>query len=274
MECKIVSEVGINHNGDMNAAKDLIDMSALCGIKYVKFQKRDINECYTAEFLDSPRESSYGTTQRDQKEGIEFGKDEYDEIDKYCKDKNMQWFASPWDLKSVNFLSQYDIPYIKIPSALITNSPLLQSIKKTNIPVIISTGMSTKEEVDGCINVLGDQIKYILACTSTYPTALEEMNMSFINTLRKEYCTKYKIGFSNHHPGVFFSAVSIVYGAEMIEVHITLDRSMYGSDQAASIEPSGLMKLSKYVKDFCIARGDGLWTVFPNEQKIKDKLRK
>jgi N-acetylneuraminate synthase len=270
--CKLTAEIGINHNGNIDIAKKLIDMACFAGCDYVKFQKRTINLVYTEEELNKPRESPWGDTFYDQKYGLEFGKERYDIIDKYCKEKNIDWFASPWDPLSVKFLVEYNLPYIKIPSAKITDFEVLYAVKETDIPVIISTGMSTKKEVDNCVNFLGDQIEYILACTSTYPTKEEEMNMSFIPTLKREY-PKYKIGFSNHSPGIIYCAVAAALGAEMIEFHITIDRSMYGTDQASSIETEGVLKIVKYVRNLEKAMGDGHWHVFPSEEAIKKKLR-
>ncbi|MHA1592732.1 MAG: N-acetylneuraminate synthase family protein [Candidatus Heimdallarchaeaceae archaeon] len=272
-KCIIVAELGINHNGDMDIAKKLIDAAKLAGCDYVKFQKRTVDLVYTKDELDKYRESPWGTTNREQKYGLEFGKKEYDEIDAYCQMKNIQWFASPWDCKSVEFITQYDIPFIKIASACITNFKLLEYIKMTAIPVILSTGMSTREEVYEAVNYLGKQVKYILACTSTYPTADNEMNLNFIKTLRKEFLHYIDIGFSNHHPGIFYSCVAAALGAKMIEFHLTLDRAMYGSDQAASIEIPGVFKIVKYIKGLEKAKGDGKWVVYESEEKIKEKLR-
>lgn len=270
---KIVCELGINCNGDINVAKSLINKASLSGCHYVKFQKRDINLVYSKQELDKYRESPWGNTVRDQKTKLEFDQYQYRIIDEHCHLNNIEWFASPWDVNSVDFLMQFKIPYIKIASALITDLELLSKVKYTNLPVIISTGMSTKQEVSNCVNFLGDQLEYILACTSTYPTPLNEVNLSFISTLKKEFPNK-KIGFSNHHPGILFAAVSVAMGAEMIEFHATLDRSMYGTDQSASIEPPGISKLCDYVRDLSVAIGDGKWTVFPGEQIVKAKLRK
>jgi len=270
---KLVAEIGINHNGDINTTKQLIRMAKEAGCDYVKFQKRTIDVVYSKEELDKPRESPWGTTNRQQKEGLEFGKQEYDEIDVCCEHIHLPWFASPWDVESVNFLINYNIPYIKVASACITDFRLLEAVRQTNIPVILSTGMSTKQEVYKAVNFLGDQVEYILACTSTYPTDTVEMNMNFIKTLKKEFPTK-RIGFSNHNAGILYCVVSAALGAEMIEFHITLDRSMYGSDQAASIEMPGVRKIVNYVRSIEDAMGTGEWTVFDSEEKIKQKLRR
>jgi N-acetylneuraminate synthase len=269
----LVGDIGINHNGDINIAKKLIRFASVCDIDYVKFQKRTIDIVYTKEELDKPRESPWGTTNREQKMGLEFGKEQYDEIHQLCCYKEIGWFSSVWDPVSVEFMAQYNPPYIKVPSALITNFELLEAIKKTDIPVVISTGMSTKEEVEACVKYLGPQIEYILACTSTYPTPPEEMNMRFIQTLRDDF-PSYRIGFSNHSPGLMFSAIAISLGAEMVEFHVTLDRSMYGSDQSASIEPQGFMTIAKYAHTAKVGAGTGQWTVFPGEEIVRNKLRK
>ena len=269
----ITAEVGINHNGDIDLAKKLIDVACLAGCDAVKFQKRTVDVVYTPEQLDISRESPWGTTNREQKNGLEFNYSDYKEINNYCKSKNIQWFASPWDVESVRFLNYFKSNYIKIASASLTDFELLEAVLKTGKDIIISTGMSTKTELDNALRIVGKNVKYILACTSTYPTKPEEMNLNFIKTLKEQY-PQYKIGFSNHSPGLTFMIGATALGAEMIEFHITLDRAMYGSDQAASIEPGGIMHLMKYVKDLEIAEGTGEWTVFPGEIEIKKKLRK
>jgi len=271
---KITAEIGINHNGDIDIAKQLIDVAKDAGCDFVKFQKRTIEHVYTKEELDKPRESPWGTTNREQKEGLEFNEEQYDEIDSYCKEKEIGWYASPWDYNSVYFLSKYrDIPFIKVASASLTDIKLIEVVKQLDKPIILSTGMSTKAELDNAVSILGDQVEYILACTSTYPTKNEEMNLNFIKTLKEQY-PQYKIGFSNHNAGIFFMCCSVAMGAEMIEFHITLDRAMYGSDQAASIEPTGVRKTVDYVRGLEVAMGTGEWTVYPSEEEIKKKLRK
>ncbi len=275
----LVAEIGINHNGDINIAKKLIDAAILGGCEFVKFQKRTIEKVYTKEELDKDRESPFGTTNRQQKEGLEFGKEEYDEIDRYCKEKGIGWFASPWDVDSVDFLMQYDCPFIKVASAMNSNIELLEKIKETGKKVIISTGMTFKEELDKVLELFGDQVKYILSCTSTYPTKIEDMNMMRIITLLAGYgCDAtdkpYKIGFSNHSSGIGFITMAYVLGAEMAEYHITLDRTTYGSDQASSIELPGIMKIKDIVDSYEKSWGDGEIKCLDNEKPIKDKLRK
>lgn len=269
----ITAEVGINGNGDMDLAKKLIDVACLAGCDAVKFQKRTVDVVYTPEQLDVPRESPWGTTNREQKYGLEFGVSDYKEIDKYCELKNIEWFASPWDVNSVEFLNIWPTKYIKIASASLTDFDLLEATMITEKDIIISTGMSTKEELDNALKIVGKNVKYILACTSTYPTVPEEMNLNFIKTLKKEY-PQYKIGFSNHSPGIMFMVAAAALGAEMIEFHITLDRAMYGSDQAASIETNGVMSLCKHIRNIEKGMGTGDWTVFPSEEKVKKSLRR
>ncbi len=277
MHTLIVSEIGINAGGDINIAKRLIDICSGLGIPYVKFQKRDINSCYTKEFLDSPRESQWGTTQREQKEGLEFSLEQYKEIDDYCKQKgNIRWFLSPWDIKSIDFIVENfpDMPFFKIPSAKITDEVYLQKCKKTNMDLIVSTGMADLDMIHTVFNKLGDRIKYLLQCTSTYPTKDEEINLLQIKTLRYYFGNdNCKIGFSNHHPSILFAVESILFGAEMVEVHITLDRTMHGSDQASSIEPDGLRKLIKYIEGTEKAIGNPEKKILDSEIPIIKKLR-
>jgi N-acetylneuraminate synthase len=269
----MVAEIGINHNGDVNLAKKLIDVAVLADCDFVKFQKRTVDAVYPKEELDKYRESPWGTTNREQKLGLEFGQREYDIIDEYCRAKNIGWYASPWDAESVEFLRQYRLRYMKVSSACLTDMDLLDSINSTSADIILSTGMSTKEELDKALSKIGDRTRYILACTSTYPTWDDEINLNFIKTLKEQY-PAYKIGFSNHSPGIFYSACSATLGVEMIEFHITLNRAMYGSDQAASIETGGVMQLGKYVRNLEVAMGTGDWTVFESEEKVKKSLRR
>jgi N-acetylneuraminate synthase len=273
MGIKLVGEIGINHNGDMVLVKQLIDVASLAGLDYIKFQKRDVESCYTKEFLDKYRESPWGNTQRDQKNGLELSFENYCEIDRYTRECRIGWFASPWDPISVKFLDNLNSKYIKIASASITDFDILEKVKQTNRPVIISTGMSTKTEVDKCLDYIGNQVEYILACTSTYPTKDIDINLNFIKTLKNEY-PKYKIGFSNHSPGIQFCLSSATLGVEMIEFHMTLDRSMYGSDQSSSIEINGVLTIGRHIKAIEKAMGTGDWIVTPEEEQIKKKLRR
>ena len=272
MSCLVIAEIGINHNGDLDLAKKLMDVASLADCDGVKFQKRTIELVYTQEELDKRRESPWGNTNRLHKEGLEFGIEGYGDMDDYARKRHLIWFASPWDLESVNFLVMYNPPFIKVASALLTNFELLEAVKQTGIPIVLSTGMSTRDEVYAAVNYLRRSLVYILACTSTYPTKVEEMNLSFITTLKKEF-PQYQIGFSNHSSGIIFIEAAAILGAEMVEFHITLDRSMYGSDQAASIEPSGVVRIVRNIKSVQQAMGSGDWTVFPSEEIIKQKLR-
>lgn len=273
-DCLIVAEIGINANGDIDIAKKMIDVAVEGKCDFVKFQKRNIGLVYTEEFLVLSRESSWGTTQREQKEGLEFGIEEYKEIDIYCKEKGIQWYASPWDIDSVNFLLEFNVPFMKIPSALITDISLLHEIRNSHVPTIISCGMSSKEEVDRCLSTLGNQVKYILSCTSSYPTPIEEMNMQRIIALKEEYGAYYKIGFSNHFRSIQFILQSYIMECEMIEFHITLDRSMYGSDQAVSIESPGIYKIRDYIENFKQGWGNGAIECQTSELSVKKSLRK
>lgn len=270
---KVVCDIGINANGDLLTAFKLIDVAKKSGVDFVKFQKRNIDLVFTEEELNKPKDSPWGTTYREYKEKLEFGKIQYGDINCYCNTNDIPWFASPWDQESVKFLTHYNMPYIKVASASMADFEMLEEIKNTNIPVIISTGMCTKEEVDKVIDYLGNQIEYVLACTSTYPTPSEEINLNFISTLKREY-PQYRIGFSNHSSGITFMISAVALGAEMIEFHITLDRSMYGSDQASSIEPPGVGKIVKAIENIETGMGNGDWTVFPGEVPIKKKLRR
>lgn len=270
----VIYELGINHNGDLKLAKKMIDVAHAAGCRYVKFQKRNVDLVYSKEELDTPRESPWGKTTREQKLGLEFNFDDYKEIDAYCKEK-VKWFASPWDLDSVAFLTQFrDTPYIKVPSALITNGPFLEACRSTGKPVILSTGMSTPIIIDNAISTVGEKnVHCIMHCTSTYPTDPAEINMKYISVLKEKYPWA-KIGFSNHYPGLTAMEGAVFYGAEVLEFHGTLDRAMYGSDQAASIEPRGVFELMErlYIIEQMI--GNGFKGIFDREMPILAKLRR
>ena len=270
----IIAEIGINHSGNVDLAKEMIGVAIDYGVDYVKFQKRDVLSCYTSKELSVPRESPWGTTTLKQKLGLEFGEKEYDNINEYCKSFDIPWFASVWDKISVDFITKYNVPYIKIPSAHVTNHELLEYVKLKNIPVIMSVGMSTKEEVDKALKTLGDVCMVIMHTTSSYPTPLAHMNLMKIKTLKDEYGDKYRIGFSNHHPGTYFLTVAPLLGADFLEFHITLDRASYGTDQAASIEPGGVRIIINHVRDLKTALGTGEWTIFESELPVMKKLRK
>lgn len=273
-EIVTVAEIGINANGDVDLAKDMIRVAKSAGCNFVKFQKRTVEKVYTQEYLNQPRESPWGQTNRDQKMGLEFGEHEYDEIDLFCRLNDIKWFASPWDCDSVEFLKKYDPPFMKVASACVTDERLLDHIKATEISVILSTGMSTRKEIHKVTDFLGEQIEYVLACTSTYPAKAEELNLNFIHRLKAEYGMRYKIGYSNHSPGIIPCVVAAALGAKMVEFHITLDRAILGSDQAASIETPGIYALCKHLRNIPSAMGTGDWTVFDSEKAIKKKLRR
>jgi N-acetylneuraminate synthase len=270
---KIVAEIGINHNGDLAIAKKLIDVAYTAGCDFVKFQKRTVEDVYTEEELNKPRESPWGETTREQKFGLEFEAKEYNQIHDYCMNK-VGWFASPWDIRSIHFLLHYRPSYLKIPSALITNKEFLEECRSVNVPLIMSTGMSDLHMIDEAIDVLGkESIEYILHCTSTYPTDPGEINAACLGWLKLRYPWA-KIGFSNHYPGLKAMEIAMTFEAEMIEFHLTLDRAMVGSDQASSIEPQGLFKLMESKKLIERMLGDGIKTIYESEVPIAQKLRR
>jgi N-acetylneuraminate synthase len=272
---ELIAEVGINHNGSIDMAKKLIDIATSAGCHYVKFQKRDVETIFSKEELDAPRETPWGTTFREYRTALEFTKDQYDCLDAYCSMRDIGWFASVWDINSLSFIAEYpNCKFIKIPSALITNEGLLKACKYEKKKIILSTGMSTMGMVDNAVDILGrEKIECIMHCTSTYPTKTEEMNLRCIETLQRVYPWA-KIGFSNHHPGLIYTAMAAVLGAEMLEFHVTLDRASWGSDQSASIEPEGIFKIVKWTKGIELAMGDGVKRIYDSEIPILKKLRR
>jgi len=268
-----VAEVGINHNGDMGICKELIDVASDAGCDAVKFQKRDINQVYTQDFLDSPRESPWGKTQRAQKEGLEFSKQQYEEIASYCAKKGIEWFASAWDANSQIFLRQFDCKFNKIASAMIIYHDLLQMVAEEGKYTFISTGMSTYDNIQSAVDIFQEaQCPFELMHTvSTYPMKDTDANLKAIQKLREKF--KCEVGYSGHEVGLTVSIAAAALGATSIERHITLDRAMYGSDQAASIEPPGLKKLVKAVRIVEKAMGDGEKRVIDAEVPIARKLR-
>jgi N-acetylneuraminate synthase len=269
----IIAEIGINHNGDIGIAKQLIDMAVAAGCDAVKFQKRTLDIVYTPELLSSPRESPWGTTQRAQKEGLEFGEAEYDEIDRYCREKGTIWFASAWDEESQKFLRKYDLPYNKVASAMLTNIPFLSVVAEEQRHTFISTGMSSLEEIDRAVSVFEKvQCPYsLLHCVSTYPSADDEINLAVMDTLRKRYSCE--IGYSGHEADVLPSIVAVSRGATVIERHITLDRTMYGSDQAVSLEAGDLAEMVLAVRRIPVILGSEEKKVSEREADIAQKLR-
>lgn len=268
----ITAEIGINHNGSMENCKKLIDMAVDAGCDAIKFQKRAVDKVYSKEELEKPRESPFGTTNGDLKRALEFGYNEYREIDQYCRQKGILWYASPWDEDSVDFLEKFSVPCHKIPSALLTDDALLVKLKATGKPLILSTGMSTMEQVHKAVGLLGEDNLIILHCTSTYPTADEEINLNVIKSLRKLF--NCPIGYSGHEAGVWSTVLAAAIGACIIERHITLDRTMFGSDQAASLEKRGLEIVCSLARLTPVLLGDGIKKVYESEKPIIKKLRK
>jgi N-acetylneuraminate synthase len=270
--CFIIAEIGINHNGDVEIAKKLIDIAAFAGCDAVKFQKRTVEVVYSQEELERPRQNPFGETNGDLKRGLEFGYEEYAEIDEYCKQKGIMWFASCWDEASVDFINQFDVPCFKIASASLTDLNLLKHTRNTGKPVILATGMSSKEEVDQAISCLDQDNLVLLQCTSTYPSENTELNLRVIETFEKQY--DLPVGYSGHEKGLMPSVIAVCLGACIVERHITLDRAMWGSDHAASIEPQGLIRLIRDNQNVPIILGDGDKKVYNSEKPIIDKLRR
>lgn len=268
-----IAEIGINHNGDLKICKDLIDLAVDAKCNAVKFQKRDINLVYKKDFLDGFRDSPWGKTQRDQKKGLEFGKNEYDEINKYCKEKKIEWFASAWDLNSQKFLKQYNLKYNKIASAMIVNIELLKEVANEKKHTFISTGMSTLEDISKAIEIFKEvNCPFeLMHCVSTYPMRDTDANLNTINTLRNIF--KCDVGYSGHETGLAISYAAAALGITSLERHITLDRAMYGTDQAASLSPPGLKKLVGEIKKINLALGDGKKRILKEEISIAKKLR-
>ena len=268
----IVAEIGINHNGDLSIAKKLIDIAHECGCDAVKFQKRTVDIVYTAQELAAPRENPFGKTNGDLKRGLEFGQSEYEVINSYCKKKKIMWFASCWDKKSVDFIEQFNPPCYKIASACLTDDNLLRYTRKKGKPILLSTGMSTLDQIDHAVEVLGQEELMIYHCTSTYPSKNEELNLKVIEALKARY--KVPVGYSGHEVGVIPSVMAICAGACSVERHITLDRAMWGSDQAASMEPQGLQRLVRDIRLWPVIYGDGKKILYDSEKSIIAKLRR
>jgi N-acetylneuraminate synthase len=273
MSIFIVAEIGINHNGDMAICKKLIDSAIEAGCDAVKFQKRDVNIVYTQDFLDLSRESPWGTTQREQKVGLEFSQEEYEEINQYCKEKQIEWFASAWDLNSQIFLQQYNLNYNKIASAMIVYEDLLKMVALEGKHTFISTGMTTYGDIDKAVNIFKEancsfELMHTVSC---YPMQDKLANLNMINTLRNKYDCD--IGYSGHEVGLAISYAASSMGISSLERHITLDRSMYGSDQSASIEPAGLRNLVGAVRKIEIAMGDGIKREIEEETPVAKNLR-
>ena len=272
--CFVIAEIGINHNGDIDIAKRLIDVAEAAGCQAVKFQKRTVDVVYTPAELAAPRESPYGTTNGDLKHGLEFQQEEYEEIDRYCKELGILWLASCWDEESVDFIDQFPVCCYKIASASITDDQLLAHTrqKAKDRPVLLSTGMSTLEQVDHAMEILGKDNLVLLHACSTYPSYYNEINLRVIQTLRQRYGVP--VGYSGHETGLASSVAAVAMGACVVERHVTLDRSMWGSDQAASLEPSGITRLVRDIRLVEASMGDGVKRVIERELPIIKKLRR
>ena len=270
----LIAEIGINHNGSLDIAKKLINNAKDTGFDAVKFQKRTINIVYDQKTLDTPRESSWGNTTREQKMGLEFEKPEYDEIEKYCKEVNIEWFASAWDVKSLEFLDNYNLKHHKIASAMIVDHNFLNEVAKKNKHTFISTGMSSEKDIDTAVSIFkkNNCSFELMHCVSTYPMKTEDANLVTINQLKKKY--NCDVGYSGHENGVMVSIAAVMLDISSLERHITLDRTMYGSDQAASLELSGMKDLTASIGKILIALGEpSVGKILEEEIPIAKKLR-
>jgi N-acetylneuraminate synthase len=270
--CYVVAEIGINHNGNIDLAKRLISVAVAAGCDAVKFQKRTVEVVYTAEELAKPRENPFGTTNGDLKRALEFGVEDYEEIDAYCKAVKIPWLVSCWDEQSVDLMKRFDLPCFKIASASLTDDHLLRHTRAAGKPIILSTGMSTLEEVDHAVNVLGKQDLILLHTCSTYPASYDELNLRVIPVLRERYAVP--VGYSGHETGIPTSVAAVVLGSCCVERHITMDRAMWGSDQAASLEPNGISRLVRDIRLIEQSMGDGVKRVYERELPIIKKLRR
>jgi N-acetylneuraminate synthase len=270
--CAVTAEIGINHNGNLDLARKLISAAVLAGCDAVKFQKRTVDVVYTPEEMARPRESPFGMTNSDLKRGLEFAHEEYQAIDDYCRLHNIPWYASCWDEASVDFIEQFNPTCYKIASASLTDDNLLRHHRQYHRPIILSTGMSSIEEIDRAVKVLGTEDLILMHTNSTYPSQLQDLNLRAIQTLHERY--KVPIGYSGHEVGLSPSIAAVAIGACMVERHITLDRAMWGSDQAASVEPQGFAKLVRDIRAVQTAMGDGVKRVYPSEVSVRQKLRR
>lgn len=268
----VIAEIGINHNGSVDFAKRLIDVAVDSGCNAVKFQKRTIEVVYSAEELDRPRENPFGVTNGDLKRGLEFNLEQYREIDAHCREKGIDWFASCWDEASVDFVDQFDVPCYKIASASLTDDALLRHTRSKGKPIILSTGMSSLDEIYHAVQVLGRDDLVILHSCSTYPANYDELNLRVIPVLQQQFGVP--VGYSGHETGISSSVAAVAIGACVIERHITLDRSMWGSDQAASLGPSGLQQLVRDIRLVETALGDGVKRRLESEVPVMEKLRR
>ncbi|WP_029153133.1 N-acetylneuraminate synthase family protein [Microbacterium gubbeenense] len=270
----VIAEIGLNHNGSVEIAKQLIDVAADAGANAVKFQKRTPEIATPEHMRDTPRETPWGTmTYLEYRHRVEFGRDEYIEVGDYATMRGLEWFASPWDVPSVEFLEDLGVVAHKVASASVTDIEMLDALRETGKPVILSTGMSTMDEIDRAVETLGTNNLVILHATSTYPMEPEEANMRMIPVLRDRFAGV-PVGYSGHERGLQISLAAVAMGAVAVERHITLDRTMWGSDHAASLEPGGFATLVRDIRIIEAARGDGVKKVFPGEEAPKAKLRR
>ena len=270
--CFVIAEIGINHNGKVSEAKRLIDIAVATGCNAVKFQKRTVDVVYSKEELERPRPNPFGETNGDLKRGLELGYEEYKQIDEYCKQKKIMWFASCWDEKSVDFIEQFNPPCYKIASASLTDDELLKYTKAKGKPILLSTGMSTMAEIEHAMDILGEENTIIFHCTSTYPANTNEINLNCIKTLKERF--KCPVGYSGHERGIAPSVIAVALGACSVERHITTDRTNWGSDQAASLETPGLFHMIRDIRQVPALLSDGKKVVYEREIPIKEKLRR
>jgi N-acetylneuraminate synthase len=270
----IIAEIGINHNGDLDIAKKMIDAAVHAGADAVKFQKRTPDVATPPDQQKQMRETPWGyITYLDYRYKVEFNEEQYCEIDKHCQEKGIAWMVSVWDEPSVDFMEKFDTPAYKIPSASLTDAKLIRKARSTGRPLILSTGMSTMEQIHKGVDVAGEEDLVVMHCTSTYPCEPEELNLKMVRTLRGEF-PNIPIGYSGHEVGLVPSAVAVAFGACMVERHMTLDRAMWGSDQAASVEPGGFERLVKYIRVTEASLGDGVKKVYASEQSSLKRLRR
>lgn len=270
--CFIIAEIGINHNGSILNAKKLIDIAVATGCNAVKFQKRTVEVVYTKEELAQPRPNPFGDTNGDLKRGLELSLNDYKQIDEYCKQKKIMWFASCWDEGSVDFIDQFNPPCYKIASASLTNDKLLEYTKSKGKPILLSTGMSTMDEIEHAVEILGEENLVIYHCTATYPSNADEINLNCIKTLKEKFSCP--VGYSGHERGIAPSVIAVALGACSVERHITLDRTNWGSDQAASLETPGLFHMIRDIRQVPQLLSDGKKVVYEREKPILKKLRK
>ena len=268
----VVAEIGINHNGDVEIARKLIDAAVSAGCDAVKFQKRTVEIVFTSEELSAPRPSPFGRTNGDLKRALELGYDEYADIDRHCRRLNIPWFASCWDEPSIDFIQEFDPPCLKIASACLTDDDLLRRTRAAARPILLSTGMSSPDQIDHAVNVAGDEALVLLHCTSAYPARIDELNLKVIPWLAQRYGVP--VGYSGHEVGLASTLAAVALGACLIERHITLDRAMWGSDQAASVEGQGFARLVRDIRAVDQAMGDGVKRVYESESPAREKLRR